>query len=108
MLFDFEMKHRIISFVLDKAELLLHSQFQHNLLFKRSHPLWYPLLSSLTSLCCSSCSTLIPWCSTIAPFSPVWIGPSSTNGKPSVLLVDALPIRKAPISKPFWFVFGKE
>src|SRR6266566_5414489 len=108
MLFDCEMNHRIISCVLDKAELLLHSSFEHIPLFKRSHPLWYPLQPSLTSLCCSSYSTLIPWCSTIAPFSPVWIGPSSTNGKRSVLLVDALPIRKAPISKPFWFVFGKE
>src|SRR6266550_4415149 len=107
MLFDCEMKDRIISFLLDKAELLLQSQFEPIPLFKRSHPLWYPLLPSLTSLCCSSYSTLIPWCKTIAPFSLCLIGPSLTSGKRSVRRVDALPIRKAPISKPFWFAFGR-
>ena len=79
--FPFTVETRIKRcFVFDEIGLLLQSKFKHIPLHKRSHPVWYPLLSSLTSHACTSCSMLILWSSTIAAFSPISSGRVSSSG----------------------------
>src|SRR6266487_277782 len=93
---------------LTQRKLFLQSRDEPIPLSKGVSCVWYPLLFTLTCRCSSSsCSTLIPWYKTIAPFSLIWSGPLSSNGRLHVRLVGALPIPKAPLSKPFSSVFGK-